>query len=38
MKARLGKPVAHTPAPSPAAAVPPPPATAPKVGGSVVVN
>ncbi|HYS26819.1 MAG TPA: thiamine pyrophosphate-dependent enzyme, partial [Vicinamibacterales bacterium] len=37
MKARVGKPAAHAPAPSPAA-VPPPPATAPKVGGTVVVN
>jgi len=37
MKARAGKPAAHAPAPSPAV-VPPPPVTAPKVGGTVVVN
>jgi hypothetical protein len=37
MKARLGKPAAHAPAPAAKPAVPPP-SPAPKVGGDVVVN
>src|SRR5881628_372311 len=36
MKARLGKPAAHAPAPSPA--TPPPSPVAPKISGDVVVN
>ena len=37
MKARLGKPAAHAPAPAAKPAVPPP-SSLPKVGGDVVVN
>jgi len=37
MKARLGKPAAHTPAPAAKPAVPPPPPV-PKAAGDVVVN
>jgi hypothetical protein len=38
MKARLGKPGAHAPAPAPTPAAPPPTPVAPKIGSDVVVN